>query len=747
MKFVLSYLLFAFAIITGIFVHIVYVKFDRKEAANRIYVRFAMGSIIWSLCWSFLLIQENETIAYYLRVVGMLGVFYYLGEGLLLYLNWTNIQGRTKKWLRCLAFSGFLLYYFNVQKEGIVFYEEWFGMSYRFVPNFWTNAYAAYSVAIGTTAVVLSIIMRKDAVRKSEIVRAKASMICLSGFIIGMFLDTIFPILGFGAFPGSSIGQAVTAVTFFFVIRFSNNVKLSFANMSEYICYSSKTPIIIVDQYGEISIANDSTYELLRLDKSTVLNSNIAELFEGEQLLEQLARERDFECVCHENQRHYLLGSSMINDDFSELLGYVVVMVDVTEKHIALEQLKEEKDKANQANLAKSIFLAKMSHEIRTPINGILGMNEMILRESTEEEIGRYAQNIKNSANMLLDIINEILDSSKIESGKMEIVPVEYHIDALLHDLYIVMLLKAKEKGLELFFEIDESIPIAYIGDDLRIKQIILNILNNAVKYTQKGKVTLKVTGIKPEVDVEKSGDFNNNEIAMLRVSVEDTGEGIKEEDIDRLFDAYVRINQIQNRYIEGAGLGLNIVMNLLKLMGSELHVESEYGKGSNFWFDLKQPILDHSPIGDFNKRYENSLQQQKKYEAGFTAERARILVVDDSKTNRLVFKNLLKKQKMQIDEAEGGERCIELCLKNHYDIIFLDHMMPDMDGIETFHRLKELEHYNRMTPMIMLTANAVKGAEQLYFDEGMDDFMSKPIIPKELEEMILKYLPTELID
>lgn len=399
---------------------------------------------------------------------------------------------------------------------------------------------------------------------------------------------------------------------------------------------------------------------------------------------------------------------------------------------VLVKLLQEETARADAANRAKSDFLARMSHEIRTPINAVLGMDEMILRESAEPEIKKYAHDIKSSASALLSIINEILDSSKIESGKMELVKDNYEISSLFNDLYNMIGVRAKGKGLALVFEIAPDIPTAYFGDDLRIRQVLVNLLTNGVKYTQQGSVTLSVTG---KVEGEN---------AVLHFSVKDTGIGIKEEDLGRMFSKFERIDEAKNRHVEGTGLGMNIAMQLLNLMGSELKVESEYGKGSEFYFDLVQEIVNPEPLGDFHERILRSSEEYE-YDISYTAPGAKVLVVDDNEMNRKVFCNLLKQTRMNIYEAGSGEACIGLVEQQVFDMIFLDYMMPNMDGMETLQILKE-KNLCENTPVIMLTANAVVGAREQYLEAGFDDYLAKPIAPDKLDKMILKFLPKELV-
>lgn len=417
-----------------------------------------------------------------------------------------------------------------------------------------------------------------------------------------------------------------------------------------------------------------------------------------------------------------------------------------------LVNLEKKKQQALMASEAKGRFLANMSHEIRTPINAVLGMDAMILRECRDAAIREYALDIQNAGQSLLALINDILDLSKIESGKLEILPEEYDISSLLHDIVNMITMKAKDKGLTVELSVDESLPSRFWGDDIRLRQVLVNIMNNAVKYTEKGSVTLTVTG----ADMENVNSLNHGasdnqtpsdgSVYALTFQVRDTGIGIRQEDLVKLFQEFQRIEEERNRNIEGTGLGMSITTQLLELMGSKLEVESVYGEGSTFSFTLEQKIIDAEPIGNLGERIKKRATEYS-YQAAFTAPQAQVLVVDDNSVNRKVFTGLLKETKVMVDEAAGGIECIRMAGEKQYDVIFLDHMMPDLNGIETLHRLREMKDCpNHAVPVIALTANAVSGAREMYLKEGFDSFLSKPIIPNKLEKMLMQFLPEDKI-
>jgi len=401
-------------------------------------------------------------------------------------------------------------------------------------------------------------------------------------------------------------------------------------------------------------------------------------------------------------------------------------------------KLKEDLRVAQAASEAKSNFLSSVSHEIRTPINAVLGLDEMILRESSEENIRKYAVDIKNSGRTLLGLINDLLDFSKIEAGKMEIIPTEYELSSTINDLINMVKAKAEDKGLELNINVDSDTPHVLYGDEIRIKQCILNILNNAVKYTPEGSVSLEVFG-----------KYVSEDEIELCVKVTDTGIGIKEEDLNKLFSPFERIEESRNRTIEGTGLGLSIVKQLLDMMGSKLDVSSIYGEGSAFSFVIVQKVINREPIGDFNDTYLKSIGSIEEYKVSFIAPDACILVVDDTPMNLNVVKGLLKQTLVQVDTATSGLQCLDKVKEKSYDIIFMDQRMPNMDGTETLKALREMnpdENKSFEAPVIVLTANVVADARERFMKEGFNDYLSKPIDAVKLEKMIANYLPDEKV-
>ncbi|MCR5830594.1 MAG: response regulator [Lachnospiraceae bacterium] len=409
------------------------------------------------------------------------------------------------------------------------------------------------------------------------------------------------------------------------------------------------------------------------------------------------------------------------------------------------EELAEANTRLESASAAKSSFLANMSHEIRTPINAVLGMDEMILRECKDDQILEYANDIDSAGHQLLSLVNDILDFSKIESGMMELHPVEYELFSIMNDCYNMIYMRAKRKELEFTVENDPDIPAFLYGDEVRIRQIIMNLLTNAVKYTKDGSVRLIFS-------YEKTDDRN----IRLIVSVKDTGIGISEENRKYLFDSFKRIDEKSNRNIEGTGLGLSITRKFTEMMGGEITVESVLYEGSTFTVAIPQLIADKGTVGNFGERLshkrEKSVEDSGKDKSAkkdrFTAPRARVLVVDDVKMNLNVVRLLLKNTGMQIDLASSGDECLKYTLVKRYDVILMDHMMPIMDGIETLHKLREqADGLNADTPVVALTANALVGAQEMYLEEGFVSYISKPVKSVDLEAALVKLLPKDKVE
>ncbi len=464
--------------------------------------------------------------------------------------------------------------------------------------------------------------------------------------------------------------------------------------------------------------------------------------------------------VIYMNTSLHLLGYQFPEMYYKRLpIMYLVEVIMCAIAQYETDKAKIQQDmaieEARKASEAKTDFLANTSHEIRTPINAVLGMNEMIIRESSKalelpeddnagykkafENIGVFANNVDSAGNNLLAIINDILDFTKIEEGRMDIVDVEYKLSSVLNDVNNMIVFKSKAKSLMYATDIDGNLPENLWGDEVRVRQIIMNLLTNAVKYTDEGSVILKI---------RKDGSYrdpDDSKAIRLVISVTDTGRGIKDEDMGKLFDKFERIDMEKNSTIEGTGLGLAITKRLLDMMGGDLFVESKYGKGSTFTVTLPQRALSDETIGDYKEKFKQHLGEKSSYQETFKAPDARILIVDDTRMNIIVATEFLKETQLHIDSAKNGIEAVEKASETAYDVILMDQRMPQMDGVEALKNIrKDPNGLNVDTPVVCLTADAVIGAKERYLSQGFNDYITKPIGSEVLERMLKKYLPSD---
>ena len=518
--------------------------------------------------------------------------------------------------------------------------------------------------------------------------------------------------------------------------------------------YSSEGYAFLVDQDGTIINHPDKKYEITSESSVNIEDTEYADVYHKGDVFGM--KDYDGRLVSCYTEKSSMSGFTVVVVQswwsiygtvlFMTLIFLLMIGVSIVSVAVLInrfinwqeetnEKLVEAAETAVNAGKAKSRFLAQMSHEIRTPINAVLGMNEMILRESNDESIRDYAVNIQTAGKNLLGLINTILDFSKIEEGKMEIIPVRYDTSTMIGNIVNSISSRAKEKGLTFEAHIDSDIPSVLYGDDMRVSQVAINLLTNAVKYTRSGRVDLYITG-----------KMKDEETLSLGVRVKDTGIGIKEEDLGKLFESFTRLDEKKNRNIEGTGLGMSIVIRLLDMMGSGLNVNSKYGEGSEFSFEVDQPVVDKTPIGDYEQRMREEAEKREEDRYVY-APKARLLIVDDNDMNLKVIKNLLKQNGIVPDLAESGAETIEKLKDNTYDIVLLDHMMPGMDGVETLKKAKEENLIHEGETVIALTANAVVGARERYLDIGFDDYLSKPVEIAALEDALAKYLPSEIVE
>lgn len=731
---ILSYLLFGFAVATLIMAIEVFRGRVKGREEDYLLSGFCLGSTLWSFCFGMILIQTDVGAAYLLRCVGMTGTFAYLIFATLILVEWSEIEKPYIRVLKYFPMTAIVLYPFLMKPSNTIFIPSAQGMNYTFSKGIWNELYNVYCVLVAVDMIYLVVCMIRNKKRKSIRVLGMRLLLCELVILMGMVFDTFLPMFGLQAIPGSTITQFFGALLLYQAYQFYRCNSITLSNMSEFVYYSVETPVLIYDEEKKLRIVNKSAVEFfsLPMQYEQIGLSKLFALDEG--VLHSGIVQLKVDTHCLKNNAYCRLVINRIPDRYNEVLGYIIIVDDLTDKMQIIEELKEARKHADRANRAKSRFLAQMSHEIRTPLNTVLGMDEMILRESESQRIREHAGYIRSAGKTLLGIINDILDLSKMESGKIQLMEDKYSLRVMLHDTLNIISLKQKEKGLALELDIAEDIPDSLYGDELRLKQAVTNILNNAVKYTEKGKVSLGLHWRETSLG-----------LAELTFRIEDTGRGIRKEDMKKLFAPYERFEERQNRMIEGSGLGLAITKELLELMGGRMEVESEYGKGSVFTLIFSQKIIGREPIGKISEREEWELPEQEKERSRecLVAPDVRVLVVDDIISNLVIIQGLLRRTRIKVDMAKSGRDALRMVAKKEYRIIFLDHMMPEMDGIETLQEIRKLEgNPNAKTPVVALTANAVLGAKERYLAAGFDDYLSKPVDALLLEKMIQKHLP-----
>jgi len=545
--------------------------------------------------------------------------------------------------------------------------------------------------------------------------------------------DTLLPIFGRYIVSTSGIGAAICTIVIWYGASILNSFDINVGNIFEKIYRFIDAGVLVFDMdhnlvlsnpFGEKLIANQKQGEKLGLgDLFYVDEEQMQEFFND--TANGIVSGR-FEAIS--DHKMYSLKNTVLMDDYDEPYCYLCVLLDVTDEINMVNELEA-------ANNAKNKFLASISHEIRTPINAVLGFSEILSNTSKDKDVLSCADNITRAGDLLLSIINDLLDMSKITSGNLSIEPGEYDLSNVLSDVYLLHSVKAAEKGLSFILENDEYIPKILIGDSLRIQQIITNLISNSIKYTNSGTVKLSV-------DYREQ---DNNKID-LKISVKDTGIGIHEEDIPYLFDTFTRFDSEKNKHIQGTGVGLAITKKLIEGMEGSIEVSSEYGAGTQFIVSLSQEVVSREPLGKISSR-KNRKKSSKKKEDKFSAPDALILAVDDNPINLMVFGGLVKQLDIKVDTASDGLSAIEMMKNKKYDIVFLDHMMPEMDGIEVLNHIKEDKtHPNQLTPILVMTANCVEGAKEEYIQSGFNDYVGKPIDGDSLAQIIRKYINPNLI-
>ncbi|MBQ3061814.1 MAG: response regulator [Lachnospiraceae bacterium] len=737
MNLIIPEIIFAFFVLALYFAYSTFHHKDLKFSENRLFFVLCISSAIWSFGFFGVFIQTIPDNAYIWRGIGMAGTFAYLISAQFLVCHLFKVSKKIRYFCEGFSFLGIPLYFFVIQKEQTTYKPSAIGMTYSFNPGIWNTLYTAYSVIIAIN--LFWVVIYSICHAKSQRIKDLGKKVLGTEIVImfGMVLDTIFPLIGLAAIPGSTISQFLGLCVMYKTITFVRRAKINIENMSEFIYYSLKVPVLVYDANQNLKLMNDVAFDFFNIDKNEQTKPNIDDLFvlKSSNVFDFAESSHDVDAICISNNLYCTLSINRIfYDKYDDSIGYIIIVTDLSEKMRAMKELEQAMKEAEYANKAKSTFLANMSHEIRTPLNAITGFSELILRMDIDEQVRRHVEDIKWSSHNLLAIINDILDISKIESGKIELVLGDYYAANLFNDLKVIIAPQAEKKGLTFNFEFDDEIPKVLNGDKTRIRGVLINILNNAVKYTHKGSITFSARIIS-RTDTK----------IKLSYEVTDTGSGIKKENLDKLFESFERIDKRVNYGIEGSGLGLSIANGYISLMGGEIKVDSTYKKGSTFTVIIEQDIVDATPIKHdyFANNPDTSYDLYQMY-----IKDTKVLVVDDNIINLRVADGILSSYGLNVDTATCGSEAINLCKKNTYSILFLDQMMPEMDGIETMTEIRKLDNYkdNSTYKIVVLTADAIKGARDNLIKSGFDEYLGKPINIKQLERVLINYIPEEKI-
>lgn len=720
----------AYLALQGVFI------LEQKYIVNRILTIFTIGSAVWSFGFGALFLQTDTNIAYYCRSIGMIGVFVYLISAQLLIGHISEIPKALRSVFGAISFLGVGVYFLTILRDQTIFYLSEHGMTYHFEAGVANSIYTVYTLVVAADMFAVSIHMVRRA--KTHRLRefGKYFLIVETLIFFGMILDTIFPLVGLSAIPGSSITQFWGLCVLQYAVVRINHSRITIPNMSEFVYHSLSSPVLVYDMDYNVRIVNEAADSFFPENREEISRKNLSvtDLFEidEEGIFDFEGIQRTYDAKCRGNDMYCSFSVNKIRDNYEDVIGYIIVVSDQTERIKAMQAMEEARIASENANNAKSAFLANMSHEIRTPMNAIMGFSELLLKEPLSKVAHDYSADIRGAAGNLLAIVNDILDITKIESGKVEIQNGEYDMAGMLWNVCEIIEPLARKK--QLVFETDfaEDIPARVVGDEVRVRSILVNLLNNAVKYTKNGAVTFRIQVL-----------GQTRDRVTLRYEIEDTGIGIRDEDQDILFEKFSQVDRKINSGIEGTGLGLAIVKGYLDMMGGTINLESVYGEGSCFTVELEQQVVDARVMGKIAFANED----RRSLEAGqeLHIEGLDVLVVDDNAINLKVIKNVLASYDIQAKAVMSGEEAIACCKKHHYPIVMMDQMMPHMDGIEAMRHIRLIDSYyaeGGEAKIIALTANAINGAREELLEAGFDEYLSKPIEFSHLEELLIRFTP-----